>query len=109
MLSSAVAPDDAYPGRSGSRLQGIKAGVIYAIPAWCAQELQYEMDSLQAHRQASDYGDSSSRDGDSVVVSLPPPALCLPQAHPDSIHTAFIPPAPPPPSQQDVCRLVVEG
>ena len=32
------------------------------------QELQYEMDSLQAHRQASDYGDTASgRDGDSVV------------------------------------------
>jgi Ca2+-binding EF-hand superfamily protein len=32
------------------------------------QELQYEMDSLQAHRQASDYGDGlGGRDGDSVV------------------------------------------
>ena len=93
MLSSAVAPDDAYPGRSGSRLQGIKAGVIYAIPAWCAQELQYEMDSLQAHRQASDYGDSSSRDGDSVVVSLPPPPCAFPRLTP----TQFTPPLYPPP------------
>jgi len=36
------------------------------------QELQYEMDSLQAHRQASEYGENAgehaaTRDGDSVV------------------------------------------
>lgn len=50
---------------------------MHSTPAWCVQELQYEMDSLQAHRQASDYGDTSSRDGDSVVFSPPPLVLTL--------------------------------
>ena len=35
------------------------------------QELQYEMDSLQAHRQAADYSETAAtRDGDSVVSEV---------------------------------------
>ena len=59
------------------------------------QELQYEMDSLQAHRQASDYGDGGAgREGDSVVsVSLHPVLCPCSCPGPRLRHSRFAPPS----------------